>query len=568
MTIGQQRHHDASTGKFCPWCGGALVPGAGFCPGCGCALVQHQRPENEATEVTEIAQSGPELHHGADSAVTVGEEPADVLAGRSADTTLRRTIRSWTVGARRTLAHPRHRWLVVVGGGLALLLVAGAATAMGYRYFRDRPVHEDFQSAQRSVSEVVRRLSQASDLEQLAVAGDLAARADATVTSNERGMRTETSTYARAAHRVLVRELVVLRSAASLKSYDTEGVVGWGRTHQDLVTGLRAIGKARAQLASVDEEAATRVPASSGLLPNLEGVVGRAVASTTQDTMTDTLARLADADGTERVRALAGRAVRQGLTIEAALTGVDEASRDDLKALREVYDAIAALSVLDADHLDEWGSLRGPLLTTVSDLGPTQRTAGRGVLTHLDDLVRGGQARLSEWRQTYKAAAKRRSDDAAALEKYRSKMDAQMHRYSALRVDLSDWIAMVEEPSSYVTWSDAYTALYDAEWQRQQVVDAMTALDVPQQAQNDHAELVAVIDDAIEAVRSANSGVSDAEYCTNSCYYKDTPGWTRFSAESERIAKAYGSAVDAWETMISGATAEIQQRPLPEQPRI
>jgi hypothetical protein len=81
-----------------------------------------------------------------------------------------------------------------------------------------------------------------------------------------------------------------------------------------------------------------------------------------------------------------------------------------------------------------------------------------------------------------------------------------------------------------------------------------------------HAALVAVVDDAIAAVSAAYQGTFDADFCTYTCYYKDSPGWQLFTSESGRITDEYAAAVGAWRRAVSAADRAVRNRTLPERP--
>jgi hypothetical protein len=146
-------------------------------------------------------------------------------------------------------------------------------------------------------------------------------------------------------------------------------------------------------------------------------------------------------------------------------------------------------------------------------------------------------------------------------------MTSQLDRYSELRSSLSDWIDRVEDPSSFVSFSEGYDVLWRAELDRQGVRDAMSAMEVPATMSSVHNELVSVVDDGIAAVAAAYQGTLDADTCTG-CYYADTSGWQRFRAESPRITRAYGRAIRRWERQMTSAVAGAENRQLPDRPEV
>jgi hypothetical protein len=119
-----------------------------------------------------------------------------------------------------------------------------------------------------------------------------------------------------------------------------------------------------------------------------------------------------------------------------------------------------------------------------------------------------------------------------------------------------------------VTYDEAYSTLSEAEWQRREVRDAMTKLELPSRLATSHNQLVGVIDDAIAAVQAAYQGMADSNYCTTSCYYDTTPGWRLFHSESARITVAYDAAVRSWRAALGAAQLEWQQRRMPPIPAV
>jgi hypothetical protein len=79
---------------------------------------------------------------------------------------------------------------------------------------------------------------------------------------------------------------------------------------------------------------------------------------------------------------------------------------------------------------------------------------------------------------------------------------------------------------------------------------------------------VGVVDDAIAALQSAYDGAADSDNCLSSCYYKDTPGWKRFSSESTRITNAYRAADQHWHAAVVGAESAASLRELPVKPTV
>jgi hypothetical protein len=96
----------------------------------------------------------------------------------------------------------------------------------------------------------------------------------------------------------------------------------------------------------------------------------------------------------------------------------------------------------------------------------------------------------------------------------------------------------------------------------------MSSLTIPPEVITSHRELISVVSDGISAVDAAYEGTSDSNFCVTSCYYRDTPGWRRFSAESARITQAFQSALSSWQSGVAVAEKTVAGRPLPKQPTV
>ncbi len=82
-----------------------------------------------------------------------------------------------------------------------------------------------------------------------------------------------------------------------------------------------------------------------------------------------------------------------------------------------------------------------------------------------------------------------------------------------------------------------------------------------------HSGLVGVVDRAISAIQAAYDGVSQSQWCTT-CYYKDTPGWQKFSSESKQITKEFPGAEQAWESAVEQAKISAENAALPAKPNV
>jgi hypothetical protein len=369
---------------------------------------------------------------------------------------------------------------------------------------------------------------------------------------------------------VVTAQVALASALAELGDTPAGQFVWWGPLHERLDRAEADLASATRALASVDEDAAASVALGDKALTQLEKMLGVEVANSAQRRLTTLLESLASASKTTAVREAARTAALETAAVEVSLPamGSGSAEADRLEVYSSVFPFLGRLAVLDADHLDAWAALRGSFVTEMARVGPEVSSAslGQAAANNIDRLVRNGKTALADWKARYNTAIEDRAQASRVLKEYRSQMQGQLSTYSALRGELSRWVDKVAAPGSYVTYDEAYDVLGRAASDRYAVRDKMNSLTVPPEVMSAHRALVSVIDDAISAVDAGYEGASDSNFCVTSCYYKDTPGWRRFSAESARITQAYDGAQRAWEAGVSAADREIVRRALPEEP--
>ena len=547
------RESDHSAIRFCVWCGSEFAPEARFCADCGHSIADSiQAPHTPPPDW--IAEPDVEETIFLDDLAHVSDhEHRDEPASRT-----------------RRFPRVARNWYLVAAAALALLLVVGMVALFAVRGAQERPVREAFEAAQESFSPDVRRLGSASDMNRVQAAGQRFAADLGLLQAQERALAASTHELARASRPVVAAQVAYAAAASELAEVPADEFTWWGQVHSTLDKAARELEGATKRLATVDEEAAQTVAAGTGALSSLEEVVGTEVADGAQQRLTGLLGELTAASATAGVREVASAANLEGAAVKAAADSLPADSRDGkrLEVFSAVYPAIGALAVLDADHLDEWASLRAPLTAALAAADPDvlDPSAGRTAVASIERIVERGKAELADWRLSYDTAMKSRAQDLRALQSYRADMDSQLGTYSSLRSELSRWVDTVESPSSYVTYDDAYRVLAQASSDRWAVREKMASLTIPPEAMATHRGLMSVLDDAISAVDSAYEGASDADLCIASCYYRDTPGWQQFSAESARITGAFDRAVTSWEAGASSAERAIARRVLPKQP--
>ncbi len=194
-----------------------------------------------------------------------------------------------------------------------------------------------------------------------------------------------------------------------------------------------------------------------------------------------------------------------------------------------------------------------------------------GALGSADKVVSAAAAAIADWKAKTAAAIKDRDADAESLESYASFFRSQVKTYEQLRVDLGRFTDRVEDPTTDVSYFEAYQFLSQAAEDRQFVRDAMVGMDVPAGVRGAHQSMVSAIDRAISAVQSAYDGLEQSQDCyyNDECpYYRDTSGWQRFQSESEAISKSYSSAMSKWEGAAAAEKAAITNRTLPAKPAV
>ena len=546
--------------RYCVWCGHEFLSEARFCTACGRSVADSVRvPSAPPADWTEHVE--PIEQYELERLPPTYDEIDQVEAappGRRA---------WWTLPSRG-----RRSWLAVGAAGVAALLVLGVISFTVYRSVRDRPVHQALDAVQTRMAPDMKRLESATEVQRLAVAGERFAADLPVLRARERELASLTTPLGRAGHRVLAAQVAFASAGAELGEVSTTKFTWWGGLHEQLATAQQELTAARRSLAIVNEDAAASIVLGNAALTQLEKVVGGEVAEAAKRTVSDLLDDLGTATSTGQVRTAARTAALETAAVETALTSMAPGSPEE-KRLEEyagILPRLGGLSVLDAEHLNSWAGLRAPLLAALAraDSDVLGAAAGESAVDNVDRIVRRGRATLAEWKTRYDTAVEDRAQDLRALKEYRSGMDGQLATYSALRSELSQWVDKVADPSSSVTYTEAYEVLSRAAEERYTVRDKMSSLTIPPEVITAHRELISVVSDGIAAVDSAYEGASDSNFCVTTCYYRDTPGWRRFSAESTRITQAFQSALASWEGSVAGAERTVARRPLPKHPTV
>jgi hypothetical protein len=552
--LGRPEKTDQPAGRFCVWCGTEFAPAARYCGGCGRSVADSvQLPHSPATDGAEDPVSETDESTILD-VFDHGEHVRPMESPRSV----------------RRVPGTTKRWIVIGAGAVALLLLVAVVATFAFRSAQERPVRAAMESAQQTFDADVRRLSSASDMTRVQTAGQRFASDLSRLEAQEKSLAASDHELARAARLVVAAQVSFASAAAELSEIPQGDFTWWGPVHSDLDKAARELRSASKGLAAVDDDAAPSGDSVTGALRNLEKVVGADVAGAAGARLSELLGRVADASATAGVRSAASTANLEAAAVKTSAESLPEQSSDAerLRALSTVYSSLGALAVLDADHLDEWATLRAPLTSALAASGPEvlDQSVGRTAVSNVQRIVDRGKRALADWKAEYDTAVEARAQDLSNLRSYKANMDSQLRTYSALRAELSRWVDKVDAPDSHVTYDEGYRVLAQASTGRYEVREKMSSLTVPSEASDAHRGLMTVLDDAIAAVDAAFEGTSDAEWCITSCYYRDTEGWRRFTAESARITGAFDWAVKSWEAGVSAADRAIAGRTLPKQP--
>lgn len=540
---------------YCGHCGAPLGRAFSFCPTCGASLAQ----PGGVARADEASPSRLD-HSGHVAAATV---VTSVLPDASAAPRSGAGGRLRTAWARR----PRGRLARVAWACLVLLVLGVVLGSWLWGRHQDAPVRAAFASADEDFAYAFSVLAAAGSLDDLVAAGVAFGGVEEDLAGAQLVAGARDSSTGRDAAAVLEAERAVATHAARLSDLQVTDLSAWSDLRVPLSEALAELRTVEGARQNLLEDAPLL---AADVFPTVQRAVGDEAAASASRTLATLFTDMGDAAATVDLRQVAARAVDTRVGIDAALEGFPEGS-DEAERLaqhRAAYDALAGLAGVDADHLAAWAQVRGDLTTAIGVFRDDEvlRGSAQAAANAVDALIRSAQNELRDWRGRYDEAVATRRAEIAAISIYRSAMDQRLDRYGDLRGDLSNFIDRVEYPDNSVSYDEGYQVLSDAQFQRQLVRDEMVGLAVPSGVADVHNRIVAVLEDAISATGAAYEGTLDAEYCTSTCYYADTPGWQRFRSESSRITEEFDAAVGAWTSAVDGVAASAALRVLPERP--
>lgn len=458
----------------------------------------------------------------------------------------------------------RSRWLLPIAAGAVVILVAGIVAATLWQRAQDRPALAAWKSGEAAFAEVMDQLASAETIDAVNAAGRSAGGAQEVVGEQAAVLSSEGELDGVVVG-ALTSRAALLSAVAPLADLDESTLSTWADISPGIDAAVAQVEASTDAMAEVDETLADGATRSTAAAEQVDLVVGRFAATAMELNLVELLDDLSSATVTADVQAVAAGAAELSAvadtTGQALVRGSDEA--EQVAASAAVLAPLRELAGLDAEHLDAWQPVRGPLQQGLAGV-TVARAAGARAIANLNSLVAGAEQSLADWQVAYDRAAGDQERAAKALRRYESGARAQLKVYSSLRGDASEFFDRVE--TSYVTWDEAFTFLDSARWQRESVRDTLLYMAVPDSMTSAHDGLIAVVDRAIVAVQSGYDGIDDAYNCRTDCNYRETPAWQRFSSESAEITDMFSRAETRWNRALEQETSSQEAQVLPRKP--
>lgn len=576
---------------FCTSCG-TRATGARFCTSCGAALLppapagDRPRPTTGPAWTDEGAtQELPGLPATSAWTGSDGEQPTQVLPlMRSSQAPVEPSYasppvpdldRSGTAGRgsvgddRSAGPVRRSRRGVVVLGAVLLVLALAAVGVLGVRHVRDAGVREALADATAAYNPVVDGLREADDLAAVGAAAGAAGPAAERVGRAAQTVGSRDDGRARAVRRELAAQQDVLTAAAALATVEEEPLETWSSAHRALRAAVDDERVRRADLRAQDGDGAAQVADGGEMMASLTSTVGSALSQEAAGATTQLLDAMAAATRTSELRGLADDAVaRQDAVVSVAEALGSGPDQEALAAYGELLGALGGLSGLSAGDTTAWDAVRPELSQAAGRLAAGAGTHGDDVrgslgnaLDGVDALTRTAAEGFATWRASLDRATEQLAADRAGLATYRTAFDETAKDYADQRQQLADSLQQ-DDLGAY----QAGYLLDGAVSDRLGVRDALRALSPPPSVADEHAQVVALVERAAEAVRSGYDGAAEATGCLQECDYRVTSGWARFQSESAAITGQYDDALSAWAAAMTAAAAELDARELPQEP--
>ncbi len=295
--------------------------------------------------------------------------------------------------------------------------------------------------------------------------------------------------------------------------------------------------------------------------------------STATQSLEQNSAKLAQVTTTAQVRSIAAEAAHDDTLLTTGTPAIEGRDGTRASSLHSALRAIAALTVLDTDTLDQWPALRGslkPAFDAVSNNDGVIGVPGSDrSLAAVDGLVTKGTQALAKWNSRNAASKAKQASDLAALDAYSTRMESLLTQYAAMRLDTHNQLDAIRDAGFYDTASAR--AMFDSALRDRTVVrDGMNGLSVPKGLGAQHSDVASVVSDGMSSMNHLVSAITaNAATCAyTSCNLLEEPSWDEFQRTSEKVGDNFDSAVSSWRAGASERHDAIKHRQMPGKPTV
>jgi hypothetical protein len=287
---------------------------------------------------------------------------------------------------------------------------------------------------------------------------------------------------------------------------------------------------------------------------------------------------------------LAAKATERVTVQSGAAQAIDDAhyrtvTTGALNAERRLVDDLGKLSTINERTLGDWPSLKQTLqqdtlavreartavtgldIRSGANLMISPEAADRAIGT-VDGVLAHADSTLRQWRSQTRRQRARNRRSLAAVTSYSTTLHGHLRSYDRLRDETSNWVAKVDREGA--TFNEAYQVLGDMADARQNIKDAIAAIDAPPSLAAAQNRLLLVLGNAVQGMHDASSGISDYQFneLDYDFDYKRSPGWQQFERMSSRVSADYAAARKNWERRVKERMRSIRNRDLPPVPAI
>jgi hypothetical protein len=463
----------------------------------------------------------------------------------------------------RAPAEPGSIGRIFLIGGLVFLLLVGVGVGgtFGYQWWRDRPMTQALDSSATAFADVADKLDSAENLNDLSQAGAAAPKAAATVEKAVASIKGESGELARLTRAVLEDQVALLEAIAPMEGLSDTSLTVWSSAQPAIEEAQSSLLSSRRALTVFEKGLGEDVRDPRPSTEHAAEVVADQASSVLRTQLEDVLNDLADASTTSQAAAIGERTATMASSADAAGVGQSGSAASTLDHLSDAFTAINTLSAMDPETLYLWGDAKSDLATATDALG-IDSTAARDSMSA---WVETAQERMDQWRLDYEEAESQRSTATVDLDSYSEDMKRILRAYDRARDATADALGE-EDASSY----DIEWAMEEGVSTRQDLLDEMEYLYVPDGMSSTHSTLTGVLQRGVEAMMTGEWAVEE----WNSCYYecedsfRDTSGWQEFSSASSDITTDFDSARKAWVSALETALGKANAVPLPPMPSV